>query len=58
MKALTLKLVAHNQARHNNLPTTPRGRALYTIDWFMNGRPVLNNHDNPNLTLKNGIICE
>lgn len=25
--------------------TSPRGRALYAVDWFLNGRPQLGNHD-------------
>lgn len=40
-----------------DIPQTPRGRALYTIDYFLNGRPVLDNHDHPRLTLLNGIPC-
>lgn len=39
------------------VPNTPRGRALHTVDWFMNGQPVLRDHDNPCLTLKNGMSC-
>lgn len=39
------------------VPVTPRGRALYTVDWFLNGRPVLSNHDNPRMTLSNGMPC-
>lgn len=45
------------QAKKSNLPATPRGRALYTLDWFLNGKPVLSNHDNPCLTLRNGLSC-
>ena len=40
-----------------NVPITARGRALFTTDWFLNGQPVLRNHDNPCLTLKNGMVC-
>ena len=40
-----------------NLPTTPRGRALFTIDWFLNGKPVLRNHDNPQMSLTEGCHC-
>lgn len=40
-----------------NTPTTPRGRALYTVDWFLNGKPVLRNHDNPQLSIINGCHC-
>jgi len=34
------------------VPATPRGRALHTLDWFMNGKPVLNDHDDPNLKVQ------
>lgn len=27
------------------IPKTPRGRALHTIDWFLNGKPVMRNYD-------------
>jgi hypothetical protein len=40
-----------------NLPTTSRGRALYTIDWFLNGKPALRNHDNPQLSTTKGCHC-
>jgi len=39
------------------LPVTPRGRALFTLDWFLNGSPVLRNHDNPQLSIFNGCHC-
>ena len=45
----------HQKSR--NMPSTPRGRALYTIDWFLNGKPVLRNHDNPQLSIANGRHC-
>ncbi|MDH5409306.1 MAG: hypothetical protein OEY00_11910 [Gammaproteobacteria bacterium] len=41
----------------NHVPTTPRGRALFTTDWFLNGRPVLRNHDNTCLSLTDGQAC-
>lgn len=41
----------------NVVPTTARGRALFSVDWFLNGRPVLRNHDNPCLSLRNGLSC-
>lgn len=45
--------------RNENLspPRTSRGRALYTVDWFLNGRPVLSDHDNPRLQLRGGCPC-
>lgn len=45
------------QGKQQYLPSTGRGRALYTIDWFLNGKPVLRNHDNPQLTIRNGCHC-
>jgi hypothetical protein len=45
------------QAAKTPYPNTPRGRALHTIDWFINGKPVLSNHDNPRLSLVNGQPC-
>lgn len=35
------------------VPTTSRGRALFTIDWFLNGNPALRNHDNPQIGIAN-----
>ena len=35
------------------LPTTARGRALYTIDYFLNGKPELSNHDSSGITFRN-----
>ena len=54
-------LILKSQTKHKNttgeIPVTSRGRALYTIDWFINGKPVLTNHDNPRMTLHNGLPC-
>jgi hypothetical protein len=57
---MNTKVFAHSyksQTDTRNLPTTPRGRALYTIDWFLNGKPVLRNHDNPQLSITKGCHC-
>ena len=35
-----------------NYLTTARGRALYTIDCFMNGKPVLPKHDGLHASLR------
>ena len=52
-------LIASKVTEQNRpyLPHTARGRALYTIDWFLNGKPVLRNHDNPQLSIINGCHC-
>ena len=39
------------------LPRSGRGRALYTVDWFLNGKPVLRSHDNPQLSIRGGCHC-
>lgn len=36
-----------------SLPLTARGRALYTTDYFLNGTPIYQSHDNTQLTVKN-----
>jgi hypothetical protein len=33
------------------LPDTDRGRALHTIDWFLNGVPTSNCHDSMQYTV-------
>ena len=57
MKTIALENPTKNPSRKTDAPTTPRGRALYTTDWFLNGKPILNNHDNPRVTLRNGLPC-
>jgi hypothetical protein len=57
MTTLTMKCAVVKSKNENTVPVTGRGRALYTVDWFLNGKPVLRNHDNPNLMLKNGQVC-
>ena len=57
MNTLIFRLPVLAKKTSTGVPTTPRGRALYTTDWFLNGRPVLHNHDNPCLTLKDGLVC-
>ena len=57
MKTLTLQSLIQPSKSETSLPRTPRGRAIYTTDWFLNGKPVLRNHDNPRMTLRNGMPC-
>ena len=57
MNTLILSLPLWSQRPTRKVPTTSRGRALYTIDWFLNGQPVLRDHDNPCQTLKHGAVC-
>lgn len=39
------------------MPVTRRGRALHTIDRFLNGKPISQYHDNTQLTLERGCGC-
>ena len=52
MNASTIILPVISIKRTRHLPTTARGSAMYTIDWFLNGQPSSHNHDNPSLTIK------
>lgn len=40
------------QTRHQTLPRTGRGRALYTVDRFASGIARLHDHDDPRLQLR------
>ena len=58
MNTIAMTSTTNNQRQPGtSLPTTPRGRALYTVDWFLNGTPVLRNHDNPSIKLNDGSTC-
>lgn len=52
MNTSTISLPETSIKRTRPLPTTARGGAMYTIDWFLNGQPSSHNHDNPSLTIK------
>jgi len=57
MEIIAIKNFGNGIETEKTIPVTPRGRALYTVDWFLNGKPVLRNHDNPNLKLTDGNHC-
>jgi hypothetical protein len=50
ISTITMPLINNKQKRV--MPTTSRGRSLYIVDCFLNGRPLLRNHDNPQLSVK------
>jgi hypothetical protein len=52
MTTLTAKLQGVNNMKEHQKPRTGYGRARYTIDYFMNGRPLKTNHDNVFMTVK------
>ena len=33
------------------VPATGRGRAMHSVDWFMNGKPGRRNYDNANIAV-------
>jgi hypothetical protein len=39
-------------ANENDIPATGRGRALYTVDWFLNGYVSRAQHDSFQVTLE------
>lgn len=58
MNTTTLKTAIRFKAQKEKMvPKTGRGRALYTVDWFTNGTPVLRNHDHSRITLTSGFTC-
>ena len=52
MNSLTIPQSEMHHESKLTTPVTRRGRALHTIDWFLNGKPVLQYHDNTLLTLE------
>lgn len=57
MNTNTIAATYSAEQKPQHVPTTPRGRAMYTVDWFLNGKPVLRNHDNPQLSITGGCHC-
>jgi hypothetical protein len=48
--AIKNAFVAGNATR--KVPATPRGRALHTVDWFMNGQRRLSDYDNRGVNIR------
>jgi hypothetical protein len=51
MTNLAIKDMIDTTRAHFKIPVTPRGRALHTVDWFLNGKPRLTRHDDPEIKL-------
>lgn len=51
MYTITEKLMSTDFVNTDYVPATPRGRALFTIDYFLNGRPTTDDHDSKLCTL-------
>ncbi|MDX5151238.1 MAG: hypothetical protein R3188_02075 [Acidiferrobacterales bacterium] len=52
MNTIVMNNVIEADGPYCPVPTTPRGRALHTVDWFLNGKPTLNNHDEPSIKVQ------
>ena len=52
MSTLAIESLIENTREAFNLPVTPRGRMLHTLDWYMNGRRTVKNYDDPGLTVQ------
>lgn len=57
MNTFTLTQHGTHQARNNNVPVTPKGRAIYTTDWYLYGAPRSINYDSANMPLKGDRPC-
>ena len=51
MNTLTIPTTVTRTHRNHGLPATCRGRALYTVDWFMNGVVRTHQYDQDRLNL-------
>lgn len=57
MTTMTLKRSFVAKEKKKTVPATGRGRALLTVDWYLNGSPTLYNYDRPDLVLGNIQAC-
>ena len=51
MNASTIMIPYISRNSIAQLPATPRGSALYHVDWFLNGHPSLRYHDDRRMTI-------
>jgi len=51
MNAHAIKAKTVYDHLQQQIPSTPRGRALYTTDWYLNGKPGFHQHDNQHLSI-------
>lgn len=52
MNTDTLKSLHSIYKQTAAIPQTARGRAMYATDSFLNGKPLMLNHDNPHLEIR------
>ena len=53
MNAKSIAAVPTTNQAPTDIPVTARGRALRTVDWFLNGTPGKVFYDNPQLRIGN-----
>lgn len=51
MNSIVIDNLIETTRRHFQVPATPRGRALRTVDWFLNGQQAIENHDDRRIPL-------
>jgi hypothetical protein len=52
MATLTQEFNIIKDVKTRGIPQSERGRALFTVDWFLHGHPVKENHDNASMTIR------
>jgi hypothetical protein len=45
MTNMAIKEMIDISREHFKIPVTPRGRAMQTVDWYVNGKPSRNDYD-------------
>ena len=55
MKTLTLTQPNRVTRKEKSIPHSARGRALYTVDWFLSGKRNSRNFDYSKLTINRAI---
>ena len=57
INASTITMPSINSKQAVQMPATSRGRALYHVEWFLNGHPSKRNYDNTQLTIKDLVYA-
>ena len=52
MTNMAIKDMIDISRKHFKVPVTPRGRAIHTVDWFMNGKPSPIDYDDATIEVK------
>lgn len=52
MNSTAIKEMIETTRSYFNVPVTPRGRAIHTVDWFMNGERTRSNYDDTRIKMQ------